>query len=82
MGELFSIYQYFESDVRSQTLLWQGETKAYTSIIMPIEGLLVGSSVALTPLLREDNTGSPSIVAITTFTFSHMGSEPFDPHIP
>ncbi len=28
-----------------------------------IEGLLVLSSQALTPLLREDNTSSPSIVA-------------------
>ena len=28
-----------------------------------IEGLLVWSSQALTPLLREDNTTSPSIVA-------------------
>ena len=35
-----------------------------------IEGLLVWSSLALTPLLREDNTRSPSIVAITTFPFA------------
>ncbi len=37
---------------------------------MAIEGLLVQSSLALTPLLREDNTSSPSIVAITTFPFA------------
>ena len=36
-----------------------------------IEGLLVWSSLALTLLLREDNTRSPSIlVAITTFPFA------------
>ncbi len=35
----------------------------------PIEGLLVWSSPALTPLLGEDNTRSPSTVAIATFLF-------------
>ena len=35
----------------------------------PIEGLLVWSSLALTPMLRVDNTRGPSMVAITTFLF-------------
>ncbi len=38
----------------------------------PIEGLLVWSSLALTPLLQGDNTRGPSMVAITTFLFFKM----------
>ncbi len=43
---------------------------------MHIEGLLVWS-LAMTPPLREDNTTSPSIVAIVTtfpFTFDHLAT--------
>ena len=38
--------------------------------IPPIAGLLVCSSQALTPLLRENNTRSPSTVVMTTFLFA------------
>ena len=40
------------------TLLANGKV-----VMATIEGLLVLSSQALTPLLREDNTSNPSVVA-------------------